>query len=141
VSTGIDHYEDGFSWTTEIEEVLKFAALNCQNKKEIPGIIRATVPKSAVLAMFSFEDEVVIDPTVKKINVEKHFLRGSELRNFHANVDVDANTRDVLFKTGYNANRMAVAEAEAAAQEEDDDEDEFEPAIPARKGSKNIFER
>lgn len=135
VSTGIDHYEDGFSWTTDAEEVIKFAALNCQTKKEIPGFIHATVPKTAVLAMFSFENEVIIDPTVKKIKVVKHFLRGSELRNFHANVDVEANTRDVLFKTGYHTSRMAAAEAEA------EDDDEFERSTPELRGPKNIFER
>jgi hypothetical protein len=143
VSTGIDHYENGFSWTTDAEEVIKFAALNCQTKKEIPGFIHATVPKSAILAMFSFENEVVLDPTVKKLKVQKHFLRGSELRQFHASIDVEANTRDVVFKTGYHSKRMAaVAEAEAAeVVTVEDDEDDWEQPAPARTGPKNIFER
>lgn len=102
VSTGIDHYEDGFSWTLDPHQALTFATLNCQNKKEIPGLVSAVVSKESVLAIFSFEKEVVIDPTVKKIEVEKCFLRGKDLRNFHSNVDVDANTLDVVFNTGYH---------------------------------------
>ena len=107
VSTGIDHYENGFSWTRNAEEVMKFAALNCHSRKEIPGVVQAVIPKEAVLALFSYEGEVVVNPTVKKISVETYFLRGKELRDFHANVDVEANTQDVMFKTGYQAKRLA----------------------------------
>ena len=113
VSTGIDHYENGFSWTRHADEVMKFAALNCQTRKEIPGIVQAVVRKEAVLALFSYEGEVVIDPTVKKISTETYFLRGKELREFHTNVDVEANTRDVLFKTGYHDRRSAANKLEA----------------------------
>ena len=107
VSTGISHFEDGFSWTLDPQQALTFAALNCQNKKEIPGLIFAVVSKKSVLAIFSYEKEVVIDPTVKKIKVEKHFLRGKDLRNFHSKVNVDANTLDVVFNTGYQKNLLA----------------------------------
>jgi hypothetical protein len=142
VSTGIDHYEDGFSWTRDAEEIIKFAALNCHTKKEIPGFLRATIPRSAILAMFSFESEVVVDPTVKKLNVEKHFLRGAELRDFHANIDVEANTQDILFKTGYHNKRMAAAlpKADDIMQAEKYEDDWEQPAL-ARTGPKNIFEK
>ncbi len=106
VSTGIDHFEDGFSWTFDLEEAKKFSTLNCQNKKEIPGFIVAEVRKEAVLAMFSYESEVVIDPTIPKVSVQKYFLRGKELRDFHKGVDVEANTQDVLLRTGYNKKHM-----------------------------------
>lgn len=96
VSTGIDHFEDGFSWTRDVQEPFRFAALNTQTKKEIPGVLTATIPKEAVLALFSFESEVVVDPTIPKLEVHKEFLRGAELRKFHKQFDAAANTQDVL---------------------------------------------
>ncbi len=33
----------------------------------------AMIPKSAILGMFSFEKEVVVDPTVPKMSLEKAF--------------------------------------------------------------------
>lgn len=113
VSTGIDHYESGFSWTRNGEEVMKFAALNCHSRKEIPGIVHAVVRKEAVLALFSYEGEVVVDPTVEKLEVETYFLRGKELRDFHKKINVEANTQDVIFDTGYGANRKAANILEA----------------------------
>jgi hypothetical protein len=107
ISTAVDHLDDGFSWTLDVLEARTFAALNCQTKKEIPGFVIATIRKEAVLGMFSFEKEVVVDPTVTKVSVDKYFLRGNELRNFHSNIDVVANTEDVLFNTGYHQKRMA----------------------------------
>lgn len=101
VSTGIDHFEDGLSWTLDPKQAPTFAALNCQSKKEIPGYVLAVVSKEAVLGLFSYEKEVVIDPTVPKLDVQKYFLRGKELRDFHRKIDVDANTRDVILNTGY----------------------------------------
>jgi hypothetical protein len=116
VSTGIDHFEDGFSWTLDVAQCKTFSTLNCQNSKEIPGFVIATIPKDAILAMFSYENEVVVDPTVPKTDVSKYFLRGKELRDFHRQVDVDANTRDVIFRTGYEANRKSnIADAGMAS--------------------------
>ena len=48
-----------------------------------------------------------MNPRIKKRVVRKEFLRGGELRAFHKNVDVDANTRDVIFQTGYEQERMS----------------------------------
>lgn len=87
VSTGIDHFENGFSWTRDLQEAVNFSAMNCHSKKEIPGIVTAIVPKSAVLAMFSYEGEVVVDPTVKKIKVQREFLKGTALKNFRNKMD------------------------------------------------------
>ena len=105
VSTGLDHFEDGMSWTLDIEQAHTFSVLNCQTKKEIPGILSAEVSKEAVLSIFSYEKEIVVDPAIAKLAVSKFFLRGSDLRAFHKNFDVDANTRDVMFNTGYEAER------------------------------------
>ena len=109
VSTGIRHYENGFSWTSNPEELLKFSALNCHNKKEIPGFVMATVKKAAILAIFSYENEFVIDPTVPKRSVELEFLKGPALRQFRKNIDVEENTKDILFKTGYHKKLMEEA--------------------------------
>lgn len=116
VSTGLDHFEDGFSWTLEPGQAPTFAALNCQNKKEIPGYVLAVVPKEAVLALFSYEREVVVDPTLPKLEVQKYFLRGKELRDFHKRIDVEANTRDVILNTGY-AGRHKTQEVDARMAE------------------------
>lgn len=89
VSTGINNFEDGFSWTRDMQQAASFMAINCHTKREIPGIVYALIPKDAILAIFSFEGEVVVDPTVKKIKVEKHFLRGKELRDFQRKVAAD----------------------------------------------------
>ena len=113
VSTGIDHYENGFSWTRNTDEVMKFAALNCHSRKEIPGIVHAVIRKEAVLALFSYEGEVVVDPTVDKLEVNTYFLQGKELRNFHKNFDAEANTQDILYNTGYGAKRKAAIAPEA----------------------------
>lgn len=96
VSTGINNHEDGFSWTTDQEQAATFSILNCHTKKEIPGVISALVPREAVLALFSFEKEVVVDPTVPKLAVEKSFLRGSELRQFHRRFNVGQNQASML---------------------------------------------
>ncbi len=106
VSTGIRHYEKGFSWTSNPEELLKFSALNCQNKKEIPGFVFATVKKAAILAIFSYESEFVIDPTVPKPSFKIEFLKGKALRQFRKNIDVEENTKDILFRTGYHEKLM-----------------------------------
>jgi hypothetical protein len=114
ISTGIDHYENGFSWTRDAEEVMKFAALNCHSRKEIPGVVQALIRKEAVLALFSYEGEVVVDPTVKKLEIGTYFLRGKELRDFHKNVDVEANSQDIVFNTGYQAKRLAANSLDAS---------------------------
>lgn len=107
VSTGIDHFEEGFSWTRDLRQAWVFARLNCQTKKEIPGIITAVVPKAAILGLFSFEQEVVVNPQVRKLKVQKEFLRGTELRAFHKSFDVEENTRDVVFKNAMAGKTLA----------------------------------
>ena len=114
VSTGIDHYENGFSWTREAKKVMKFAALNCHRRKEIPGVVQALIRKEAVLALFSYEGEVVVDPTVKKLEIGTYFLRGKELRDFHKNIDVGANSQHIVFNTGYQAKRQAANSLDAS---------------------------
>lgn len=101
VSTGISHFEDGFSWTLDhTTEPMRFAVLNCQTKKEIPGIVTATIRKEAVLSLFWFESEVVVDPLIPKLEVEKAFLRGNDLRKFHKRYNVEGNTQDVVQNWG-----------------------------------------
>jgi hypothetical protein len=70
------------SWTSDYTEAINFMAINTHNETEIPGIAIAVIPKNAILGMFSFEREIVVDPGVPKISVEKAFLKGSELREF-----------------------------------------------------------
>ena len=35
---------------------------------------------------------------MRKLSVQKEFLRGNELRAFHKSFDVEENTRDIVFK-------------------------------------------
>ena len=81
-STGIEHYETGMSWTRDPQEAFNFMSINTHNEGEIPGLASALIPKHAILGLFSYEKEVVVDPTVPKIALEKSFLKGSELREF-----------------------------------------------------------
>ena len=97
VSTGIAHFEDGLSWTLDPDiEPERFAALNCHSKNEIPGFITAVIRKEAVLAVFWFERELVVDPEVPKVSVQKRFLRGNELRKFHKRLDAQRNEHPLL---------------------------------------------
>lgn len=103
VSTGIDHYEEGFSWTTDVTEAQNFMAHNTHNDREIPGLLAATIPKEAILAVFEFENEVVVDPAVPKLEVLKHFLRGPELRNFRKTVNASKRSQELLFRKSSRA--------------------------------------
>lgn len=82
VSTGIEHHLDGFSWTTDPAEAAAFLMRNCHNDREIPGICQAIVKKESVLALFDFENEVVVDPAVPKVEADVSFFKGKDLRDF-----------------------------------------------------------
>lgn len=131
VSTGLDHFEDGLSWTFEPAQTKTFAALNCQNKREIPGYVLAVVCKESVLGMFSYEKEVVIDPSIPKSDVQKYFLRGKELREFHKQIDVEENTRDVILNTGYaKRHKESIASSELASLSRNHIASALEVALP-----------
>jgi hypothetical protein len=85
ISTGSQLHENGFSWTTDAGQAWKFAALNTHTKKEIPGVISARVPKQAILAVFDYESEIVVNPTLPKRGISIQYLKGSALREFYRN--------------------------------------------------------
>lgn len=85
VSTGSKYLENGLSWTLSAEEAKQFAGKNVRTAKDIPGVIQASVPKSAILAAFGVGKEVVIDPRVTKQNVVNNFLSGPGLSKFRQN--------------------------------------------------------
>jgi len=85
ISSGSKFQENGLSWTTSPEEAKKFAARQVSTATQIPGVIRALVPGSAILAVFDFAQEVVVDPTIPKENVSTNFLNGSGLTKFRQN--------------------------------------------------------
>ena len=84
-ASGSKFQENGLSWTTSPEEAKKFAARQVSTATQIPGVIRAQVPGSAILAVFDFAQEVVVDPTIPKENVSTNFLNGSGLTKFRQN--------------------------------------------------------
>jgi hypothetical protein len=67
-STGSQLQENGFSWTTDLQEAWKFAAMNTHTKKEVPGVLGAIIPKSAILAVFDFESEIVVCQSARKFD-------------------------------------------------------------------------
>ena len=60
-------------------------------------MLSAVIRKEAVLAVFDFENEVVVDPTVPKVEVERHFLHGAKLRAFRKWIDVSRRGEQMLF--------------------------------------------
>lgn len=96
VSTGILHHENAFSWSLDIEQAQAFALRNCHNKKEAPGIIMADIRKEAILCVFDYESEIVVNPLVPKIKVVKSFLQGKELKKFHKVFDANRYLNDAL---------------------------------------------
>lgn len=83
ISTHSQLQDKGFCWTTDWEQAWKFAAMNTHSLMEIPGVITAKIPKQAVLAVFDFESEITVDPTVPKISSTTRFLKGADLRKFY----------------------------------------------------------
>lgn len=96
VSTGIEHHENAFSWSLDVEQARDFSLRNCQSKKEAPGIISAVIQKSAILCMFDYESEIVVNPRVSKIKVTKAFLQGKELKKFHKTFDANRYLNNAL---------------------------------------------
>lgn len=85
ISTASSHLENGLSWTTHPEEAKRFAGRSVFSASDIPGVIHAQVPKTALLAVFEGGDEVLIDPRVAKLNVTNNFLKGTSLNKFRQN--------------------------------------------------------
>ena len=85
ISTGSKQAENGLSWTTNAEEAKRCSARNVQEASEIPGVLHAVVPKSAILAVFEAGDEVVVDPRIAKQQVTTNYLSGVGLTKFRQN--------------------------------------------------------
>lgn len=85
VTTAMKHAETGLSWTTDPEQAKQFSGRNVRQASEIPGVLHATVPKSAILAVFELGKEILIDPTVEKQNLTTNYLSGTGLNKFRQN--------------------------------------------------------
>ena len=85
ITTALKHGENGFSWTLNPELAKHFSGRNVKQASEIPGVICARVPKTAILARFDQGEEVVIDPGVAKEIVHTTYLSGSGLSKFRQN--------------------------------------------------------
>src|SRR3546814_16501187 len=83
VSSGMAHHENAFSWSLDIEEARDFGLRNCHSKKEAPGIIKAIIKKEAILCMFNYEAEVVVNTLIPTIKIQQAFLTGKEMKKFH----------------------------------------------------------
>ncbi|MEY2631748.1 MAG: hypothetical protein RIR00_402 [Pseudomonadota bacterium] len=85
VSTGSAHQENGFSWTTDPNEAKQCAGRNVETAQQIPGVIRASVAKTAILAAFEPGQELIIHPGATKSELSSNFLSGSGLSKFRQN--------------------------------------------------------
>lgn len=85
VTTALKHQDKGLSWTTSAEQAKQFSGRNVRQAAEIPGVIHAQVPKSALLAVFDVADEVVLNPAIAKENLSTNYLSGSGLTKFRQN--------------------------------------------------------
>lgn len=85
ITTALKHAENGFSWTLHSEQAKHFSGRNVQKANEIPGVICAQVPKTAILAMFDQGEEVLLNPVVAKKIVQTSFLSGTGLSKFRQN--------------------------------------------------------
>jgi hypothetical protein len=64
------HRENGLSWTTNILQAEWFAYRNC-SRNDQPILIHAITDRKNILAIFNYENEVVINPiTAKKLNIQ-----------------------------------------------------------------------
>jgi hypothetical protein len=92
-STGSQLQENGFSWTTDLQEAWKFAGLNTHTKRETPGVLAAIIPKCAILAVFSFESEIVVNPTIPKLDLKTKLVTGLALRKFQKKFQIGVEGR------------------------------------------------
>lgn len=85
ITAAMKHHENGLCWTTDPNKAKQFAAQNTRKLDDIPGVLHARVPKSAILAVFGQGDELVINPAIAKINLQSSYLSGSALSKFRQN--------------------------------------------------------
>lgn len=85
ISTASKFQQNGFSWTTDPEQAKKFSAKQVSTASQIPGVIRARIPKAAILAVFDEAREIVVDPTFEKAEINTSFLNGPGLTKFRQN--------------------------------------------------------
>lgn len=85
VTTATKYGETGLCWTTQPEKAKQFSGQNVRNLTDIPGVLHAIVPKTAVLAVFGQGDELVLDPTAPKEALQSSYLSGPGLSKFRQN--------------------------------------------------------
>ena len=85
ITTGMKHAETGLCWTTNADHAKQFSGSNVRKASEIPGVIHATLAKTAILAVFDHRDEIVIDPSAEKQNLTTNYLNGPGLTKFRQN--------------------------------------------------------
>lgn len=85
VTTATKHSETGLCWTTQAEKAKQFSGQNVRNLTDIPGVLHALVPRTALLAAFGQGDELVLDPAVPKEAVHSSYLSGPGLSKFRQN--------------------------------------------------------
>lgn len=78
VSSASRYQQRGFSWTMDRDRAEWFAYANTGSGE--PSLIEARVKRQAVLMYSTFEDELVLNPTVAQIALQRHALQNS-IRN------------------------------------------------------------
>lgn len=85
ITTALKYRENGLCWTTLSEKAKQLSGQNVKTADDIPGVVAALVPKTAVLAFFGQGDELVINPAIAKEHQETHYLSGTGLSKFRQN--------------------------------------------------------
>lgn len=85
ISARSRHKADGFSWTTSPDAAKRYSGTCIEHEQDIPGVLHARVPKTALLACFEPDDEVIIHPGVDKQDLSENYLSGSGLDKFRSN--------------------------------------------------------
>lgn len=85
ITTAMKYRENGLCWTTLSDKAKQLSGQNVRTANDIPGVVAALVPKTAVLAFFGQGDEMVINPAIAREHEETHYLSGTGLSKFRQN--------------------------------------------------------
>lgn len=85
ITTALKHRETGLCWTTNPGKAKQYSGQNVRNLNDIPGILSALVPRSAILAAFGQGDELLLDPGAPREQLQNNYLSGAGLNKFRQN--------------------------------------------------------
>lgn len=85
ITTGLKYRETGLCWTLNPEKAKQYSGQNVRNLNDIPGVVHALVPRTAILAVFGKGDELILDPAASREQQQSTYLSGPGLTKFRQN--------------------------------------------------------